>query len=218
MQNTLTQQIEDDIVFGVYWPGCRLTEDHIIEQYSVKRHAVRNTFAELKARKLLIHVPNRGVEVVSFTPYQAEELYEIRLILESSAARKTKLPVAKTISDQLSQIAMAHKESYHNGDFRHVFHLNKDFHRVQFSCCSNKNLVKMVEEFSRIVQPIRVMQYDSSEHMSLIIEQHFAIIEAMKGVSQERYVQATIDHLPMTAVHAFRKHYERRHTNQTTVG
>ena len=76
----------------------------------------------------------------------------------------------------------------------------------------------MVEEFARIVQPIRVMQYDSSEHMSLIIEQHFAIIEAMKGVSQERYVQATIDHLPMTAVHAFRKHYERRHTNQTTVG
>ena len=30
MQNTLTQQIEDYIVFGVYWPGCRLTEDHII--------------------------------------------------------------------------------------------------------------------------------------------------------------------------------------------
>ena len=76
----------------------------------------------------------------------------------------------------------------------------------------------MVEEFARIVQPIRVMQYDSSEHMTLIIEQHFAIIEAMKGVSQERYVQATRDHLPISAVRAFRKHYDSRHTKQETFG
>ena len=134
MQNTLTQQIEDDIVFGILSPGARLTEDSIIERYSVKRHAVRTAFTELKARRMLIHEPNRGVEVISFTPDQAEELYEIRLILESSAAKKTKLPVAKTISDQLSEIANAHKDAYHSGDFRSVFHLNKDFHRVQFSC------------------------------------------------------------------------------------
>ena len=218
MQNALTQQIEDDIVFGVLSPGARLTEDRIIERYSVKRHAVRTAFAELKARRMLIHEPNRGVEVVSFTPGQAEELYEIRLILESAAAKKTTLPVAKPISDQLSQIAMAHKDAYHNGDFRSVFHLNKDFHRVQFSCCSNLNLVKMVEEFARIVQPIRVMQYGSGEHMSLVIKQHFAIIDAMKEDSNERYVQATRDHLPISAVRAFRKHYDSRHTRQETFG
>ena len=217
MQNTLTQQIEDDIVFGILSPGARLTEDSIIERYSVKRHAVRTAFTELKARRMLIHEPNRGVEVISFTPDQAEELYEIRLILESSAAKKTKLPVAKTISDQLSEIANAHKDAYHSGDFRSVFHLNKDFHRVQFSCCSNKNLVKMVEEFARIVQPIRVMQYGSDEHMSLIINQHFTIIDAMKEDSQERYIQATRDHLPISAVRSFRKHYDRLHAKQNRI-
>ena len=44
MQNTLTQQIEDDIVFGILSPGARLTEDSIIERYSVKRHAVRTAW------------------------------------------------------------------------------------------------------------------------------------------------------------------------------
>jgi DNA-binding GntR family transcriptional regulator len=218
VQNTLTQQIEDDIVFGVLSPGARLTEDRIIEQYSVRRHAVRTAFAELKARRMLIHEPNRGVEVVAFTPNEVEELYEIRLVLESSAARKTKLPVAKTISDQLTEIATAHKNAYQAGDLRGVFHLNKDFHRVQFSCCSNKNLVKLVQEYARIVQPIRVMQYGSGEHMSLVIEQHFAIIDAMKADSQERYVQTAIDHLPVSAVRAFRKHFESRHAKQRVVG
>ena len=218
MQNTLTQQIEDDIVFGVISPGARLTEDRIIEHYSVKRHAVRTAFAELKARRMLIHEPNRGVEVIAFTPDEVDELYEIRLVLESSAARKTKLPVAKSIPDQLTEIATAHKNAYQKGDLRGVFHLNKDFHKVQFSCCSNKSLVKLVEEFARIVQPIRVMQYDSGEHMSLVIEQHFAIVDAMKGDSQERYIQTTTDHLPVSAVRAFRKHYESRHAKQGAVG
>ena len=208
MRENLTKKLEEDIIFGVLLPGSRLTEERIIEEYSTKRHAVRTSFAELKTRGLLTHKPNHGVEVISFTPDQVQEIYEIRLILEASAAKKTRLPVINSISNKLFDIATAHKNAYDEGRFREVFNLNKEFHTVQFSCCTNKRLIKLVSEYARIVHPIRVMQYGNRTHMDLVINQHFEIVNSMKGNCLDRYMQATTDHLPASAVIAFRKNYE----------
>ena len=161
MRENLTKKLEEDIIFGVLLPGSRLTEERIIEEYSTKRHAVRTTFAELKTLGLLTHKPNHGVEVISFTPDQVQEIYEIRLILEASAAKKTRLPVINSISNKLFDIATAHKNAYDEGRFREVFNLNKEFHTVQFSCCTNKRLIKLVSEYARIVHPIRCLLYTS---------------------------------------------------------
>ncbi len=209
MSDTLTADLENDIVFGVFGPGVRVTEDRIMDRYSVKRHAVRAAFATLESRGLLTHKTNRGVEVVELTPDEVDQLYEIRLILETAAAERTPLPVDTAITEKLEALAERHANAYEEGDFRSVLALNKDFHMVQFSCCENSRLLEMIEEHARIAQPIRVLKYDDDVHMRTVMAQHFAIIEAMKGSSQSAYVTATQEHLPASA-EAYRKLHERR--------
>ncbi|MCU4651819.1 GntR family transcriptional regulator [Roseibacterium sp. SDUM158016] len=209
MSTSLETDLENDIIFGFYAPGMRITEDSVMEHYGVKRHAVRTAFAHLEARGLLVHRPNRGVEVVEFTPDEVDALYDVRIVLESAAAERTPLPVAPEIIRNLEDIATRHAEAVEREDFREVFWLNQEFHELQFSCCDNPRLAGLIATHARMAQPIRVVKYDDRSHMATVVAQHRAIIDAMRGDDQYAYVKATREHLPASA-EAYRNLHARR--------
>lgn len=209
MTDALEEMLEEDIVFGVYAPGTRLVEDRVMERYGVSRHATRAAFAALENRKLLVHMPNRGVEVVRYTPDEIDDLYDIRLILETAAAERTSLPVDPAIIDKLTQIAHAHEAAWARGDYRQVFSQNLRFHQAQYACCANAPLIELIENCTRMVQPIRAIKYDDPDHMREVISQHHQIINAMQGSDRQRYIEAVRQHLPASAK-AYREFYSRR--------
>jgi DNA-binding GntR family transcriptional regulator len=209
MQDTLTNDLENDVIFGVYAPGNRIVEDRVMERYGAKRHAVRNAFSELEARGLLIRRPNRGVEVVDFTPDEVDALYEVRIVLETAAAERTPLPCDPSMVAKLDDIAKRHEQAVIDLDFRAVFWLNQEFHETQYSCCGNPRLVDLIGNHARAAQPIRAVKYDDANHMREVVKQHFDIIKAMRGTSTDALVEAVRAHLPASA-EAYRTLYERR--------
>lgn len=209
MSGTLETDLENDIIFGIYAPGSRITEDSVMHHYGVKRHAVRSAFAHLESLGLLVHRPNRGVEVVDFTPDEVDALYDVRIVLETAAAARTRLPVDPEVILKLESIAIRHAEAVEREDFRSVYWLNQEFHELQFSCCDNPRLAALIGTHARMAQPIRVVKYGDRAHMLNVVAQHRAIIAAMQGTVQEAYVAATREHLPASA-DAYRLLYARR--------
>lgn len=214
MPDPLTQDLENDVIFGVYPPGARIIEDRVMEIYGAKRHAVRNAFAELEARGLLVRRPNRGVEVVDFSPDEVDALYDVRIILETAAAERTELPCDPKIAERLDDVAHRHEKAVHEHDFRAVFWLNQEFHEVQYSCCGNPRLAELIGKHARAAQPIRVVKYEDAAHMELVVRQHFDIIAALRGTSQDALVAAVRAHLPASA-EAYRTLYNRRFGSRT---
>jgi DNA-binding GntR family transcriptional regulator len=212
MSTSLEADLENDIIFGVYAPGTRITEDSVMAHYGAKRHAVRSAFAQLEARGLLVHRPNRGVEVVEFTPDEVDALYDVRIVLETAAAARTPLPVAPKVIQQLEDICRKHADAVEREEFREVFWLNQEFHELQFSCCDNPRLTALIGVHARMAQPIRVVKYEDRAHMATVIAQHRAIIAAMRGTSQQAYIDATREHLPASA-EAYRLLHTRRFGN-----
>jgi len=210
MADPLTQDLENDVIFGVYPPGARLVEDRVMEVYGAKRHAVRNAFSELETRGLLVRRPNRGVEVVDFTPDEVDALYDLRIILETAAAERTNLPCVPKTAARLEDIARRHAQAVKDQDFRAVFWLNQEFHEVQYSCCGNPRLAELIGQHARAAQPIRVVKYEDAAHMDQVVSQHFDIIAAMNGTSQDALVAAVRAHLPASA-EAYRTLYNRRY-------
>ena len=209
MNDTLTTDLENDVIFGVYAPGSRIIEDRVMERHGAKRNAVRNAFAELETRGLLVRRPNRGVEVVDFTPDEVDALYDVRIILETAAAERTELPCNDEITAQLEDIAHRHANAVKEQDFRAVFWLNQEFHKVQYSCCGNPRLAELIGKHARAAQPIRVVKYEDATHMEQIVSQHFDIIAALRGTSKDALVAAVRAHLPASA-EAYRTIYSRR--------
>lgn len=206
---SLQSNLENDIIFGVYPPGTRITEDSVMEHYGAKRHVVRHAFSELENQGLLLHRPRRGVEVVDFTPDDIDHLYDLRIVLEAAAARRTPLPAPAKLIGQLEDIAKRHTDAVEKGEFRDVYTLNQRFHVLQYSCCSNPRLAELIAKHARMAQPIRVVKYDDKDHMRTIVAQHFAIIDALRGTSSDEYEESVRNHLPASAK-AYRILYERR--------
>lgn len=217
MADTLTTDLQNDVIFGVYAPGNRIIEDRVMERYGAKRNAVRNAFAELEARGLLVRRPNRGVEVVDFTPDEVDALYDVRIILETAAAERTPLPCDPRVAAALDDLAKRHEIAVKEQDFRSVFWLNQEFHEVQFSCCGNPRLAELIGNHARAAQPIRVVKYDDAAHMTKVVEQHFDIIAALKGTSQSALIAAVRAHLPASA-EAYRQLYNRRFGARSKTG
>jgi DNA-binding GntR family transcriptional regulator len=145
--NTLTlsnadivRDLGEDIVFGVFHPKERLTEEDLIARFGVKRHVVREVLAQLDSMGLVVRVPNRGAYVRELTPEEVIEIYEVREILEVAAALRTPLPAPREVLVVLKEVQNQHSKAIADHDLRSVFRLNIQFHRHQFLACQNAKI------------------------------------------------------------------------------
>lgn len=73
------------IVDGEYVPGQRLVEADMQVRLGVSRPAVREALRQLEAEKLVTSTPFKGTSVAEITWEEAEEIYEVRELLEGHA-------------------------------------------------------------------------------------------------------------------------------------
>lgn len=188
--------IEEDIVFGVLPPQSRLIEERLSERFDAKRHVIREVFSTLEDLGLVERVPNKGAIVTELTPTEVLEIYEVRRVLETHAGAITPLPASPELISQMEAVQTRHEEAVSAERFREVFHLNIDFHRLQYSACPNKHLVQTIHDYARKAHLIRATKYGDPVHMRKVVSQHWAIIEAMKGTDNQKLVELISAHLP----------------------
>ena len=83
----IVRSLEEDIVFGVFYPKQKLTEDGLLTRFGVKRHVIREVLAQLNVMGLVERLPNRGAYVCELTPQEVIDIYDVREILEVAAAK-----------------------------------------------------------------------------------------------------------------------------------
>jgi DNA-binding GntR family transcriptional regulator len=69
-------------------PGQRLVERELIDMTGVSRTTIREALRELAAEGLVRTIPQKGAVVVALSPEEAEELYELREVLEAHLVRR----------------------------------------------------------------------------------------------------------------------------------
>jgi DNA-binding GntR family transcriptional regulator len=208
--------IEEDIVFGVLPPQSRLVEERLAERFDAKRHVIREVFSALEDLGLVKRVLNKGAIVTELMPAEVLEIYQVRELLETKAGALTPLPAAMELTIQMTEVQRRHTEAVANENFRDVFHLNIEFHRLQYSACPNKHLAQTIDDYARKAHLIRATKYGDRVHMKKIVEQHWAIIDAMQGTDKDRLVQLIRDHLPGSPEEYIRI-YEIRYGQRSAV-
>jgi DNA-binding GntR family transcriptional regulator len=205
--------IEEDIVFGVLPAQSRLIEERLADRFEAKRHTIREVFAKLEDLGLVVRVPNRGAVVAELTPEEVRAIYDMRELLETAAAQRTPLPTDPAVTARLTAIQERHEAAVAREDFRAVFHLNIEFHRAQYAACNNPYLVQAIDDFARKAHLIRAIKYGDRQHMRKVVEQHWAIIEAMGGRDHGKLVRIIKAHLPGSPEEYIRT-YEIRYGRQ----
>ena len=131
-----------DIKAGTLKPGDRLTETEVASRLGLSRTPVREAIRQLESDGLVTHVPRVGAAVRKLDYREVSELYEMRAVLEGTAARFA--------ARAASEIELAELEAI-NEEMRRVQseivplqEANQQFHAVLLEAARNRYLVRAV--------------------------------------------------------------------------
>ena len=144
----LRQQVLDTlrqaIIDGRLAPGARLTERELTEMLGVSRTVVREALRSLESEGLVHVIPNKGPVVRELSMAEAEDLYQIRAVLEGLAAR---LFVEHATAEQIEQLSAALDvvvQAYDSGDAPRVLETKNRFYDVLFAGAGSETLSSML--------------------------------------------------------------------------
>lgn len=93
-------QIRTDIITGKLEPGTKLREVALAERYEVSRIPIREALRALEADGLVESRKYSGSVVAPSPVEDAEDLFEIRIVLESATAKRAARRVAERTAGQ----------------------------------------------------------------------------------------------------------------------
>lgn len=187
--------LEEDIIFGRLHPRERLIEDELMQRFGIKRYVVREVLAVLDRMGLVERRKNVGALVRSFTPKEVAELYALRALLETEAARLIPLPVPEPSLARLVAIQQQHDEAVQANSAPRVFRANLAFHQALFELSGNETLQRAIAEYARQTHTIRFGALVSGDYRARSRNEHWKIIEALRSGDRGTLVALCGEHL-----------------------
>lgn len=144
-KNKLEEQAYNEIrkliLNGVLPPGEQLIETKLADQLGMSRTPVRNALIRLKREKLVESTPGGGTVVVSLSPVDVAETYDIREVIEGLAVRLLARRITSTEAGIIRKLAArADMPSATLSD-------DLEFHSAIVRMCGNARLNELVDAF-----------------------------------------------------------------------
>ena len=167
-----------------------LSENDLSRRLSISRSPLREAIRKLQDEGLLAASGPRGFGITRISPDLIDQVYGVRLALETEAASHAhSIPAddlrrMRGIMEEIRPEVMAGRpERFTEIDF--------DFHDLFVRNCGNPLLISYIERLRGHIQRILVYSGKLDQHSILSFEEHMEILEAMEDQDQER-IEATV--------------------------
>ena len=171
--------------------GEVLSLDSVATQLNVSAMPVREAF-QILARDGLIQLrKNKGAVVLGITETYIKEHYQLRAILESSAAALAADPEA-----DISEIESVYEEAAEallEGNLRQYTDLNRAFHSEIWTAAGNQKMKNMISElWNGLSMGSMVSEED---YAKVSIKEHGNILKAIQKRDKEAAQKTMYDHI-----------------------
>ncbi|WP_289033565.1 GntR family transcriptional regulator [uncultured Roseibium sp.] len=176
--NSAYRQLLEEIRSGQLNSGDRLRETELAERLGVSRTPVREAIRQLEADGIVFHVPRQGATIRQLDYSEVMELYEMRAVLEGTAARLAAQAASEIEIEELEALNLELKAAGSSPD---AILLNRQYHAAIMDAAKNRFLLGAVTTLQKtlmILGPTTLSQADRAERA---IEEHFGVLEAIKA-------------------------------------
>lgn len=197
------RRILDEIRAGHLMPGDRLMEVELAKRLGFSRTPVREAIRQLESDGVVTHVPRVGAAIRRLDHAEISELYDMRTVLEGTAARFAARAASEVELAELADIHAAMAAG--DGD---PFVLNRQFHAALLDAARNRFLMKAVASIHTtllILGPTTLREEDRAEDA---LREHAAILGGLQARDQDAAEQAMRAHI--AAAHSARLRQLRR--------
>lgn len=186
------EQLLDEIEAGRLAPGERLRETELAARLGVSRTPVREAIRALEADGLVTHVPRMGATIRRLDYAEVTELYEMRAVLEGTAARLA----ARMASDvELAEIAALNEELAAAPDAGAAKALNRIFHSTLLKAAKNRFLTNSMGTLHKALMILGPTTLNEDRRAEAVAE-HAAVqaaLMARDGAAAEQLMRAHIE-------------------------
>lgn len=135
------EAIKHRILTGQLAPGQPLVETELAAQFAVSKTPVREALKTLAGTGLVVMSQYKGATVRTVDAAMAQEVYDVRLLLEPEALRRT---VRSGALLEEARDALERADSAADAAERSL--ANREFHRALYVPCGNPLLSRMLDD------------------------------------------------------------------------
>jgi DNA-binding GntR family transcriptional regulator len=199
--DTLAQRaykaIRQGIREGTLSQGTRYSEAELAATMEISRTPVREALIELSREGLVEILPQRGFRLRSLTLAEQEEVFDLRLLLESySIERLAKVATADDVA-QLRELLRRQRELLDEpSEFLVV---DEQFHLLMPYLVGLERTHKVLATLRGAMWLIANVALSLRDRASYIVEEHTAVVDAIEAHDVEAALSAIRAHLSKTA-------------------
>ncbi len=176
----LVKKLENMILTGVFQPRERLIEANLAKMFNVSRFWIRDVLKILETKGVVNVIPYKGAVVSDLDSRKIEEIFQVRIVLETLATRLAAQNVKAHDIKVLTTMAKCVQQSYEKLDFETMISSNADLHDYIFKLSRNKTLVQMINQLRARCHILRHTSWSSEQIVQSILEEHKLFITALE--------------------------------------
>jgi len=199
------------IIEGTHAPDSRITEQEVALSVGVSRTPVREALRRLEAEGLLRFIPHQGAFVSSWSTQDAEDIFELRAMLEGYGAR---LAARKATGEDIEQLRALAEEQYKEakdrapGYLERIADVNNRFHVELQRVAASARLRATMAKLTSVPLVLQTFRDYEDDDLNRSAHHHLEIVEAIEAGDGEWAASVMHSHV-MAARRAFRNKHRK---------
>lgn len=185
--STLSEQVfealQTAIVTGDLKPGDKIREPELARRFGTSRGPLRDALRRLEARHLVTNTPNSGARVVSLSPAQLMELYQVREALEGMTCRLAAKNMSDADIEDLTALLDRHEAEVERKEGAQYFRQegDLDFHfRIANGCRNELLRSALCDDHYQLMRLYRHKFSNRSGRPQRALAEHRMILDAIR--------------------------------------
>jgi GntR family transcriptional regulator, carbon starvation induced regulator len=192
------ERLKHAIVSGEFPPGARLMAAELAQRWALSPTPLREAFQRLEGLGLVELSSQRGARVASISAAEAEDIYELRLLLEPWALRRS---LGNSDDAHRAEVAEAHKRLLEllnpvpSSDDRLLLEAHRAFHVALLARCPSLWLRRLTSLLADHSERYLLLNALYSQRVGESMAEHEQLLEATLNGDVEQAARVLATHL-----------------------
>jgi len=174
------QLIKEAILYQRLKAGEVYSQDGLCTDLGINRTPVREALLELQKEGHINFMRGRGIEIVPITKKQAEDIVEMRFIIELAGSELAAQRRTEQHLDQLKANIDDMQANIHAAEPVFMYKLDRKFHIHLFEAADNERMLEAIENLRDQFLKLETLDaFNDSQKSLQVLEEHRKVFDAV---------------------------------------
>ena len=188
------EQIEKDILSGVYKRGDILTESKLSAELGVSRTPIRESLRRLEQENL-IEETGKGVVVIGISDDDLEDIFLVRSKLEGLLCKTVAQNRTEEEFKQLKETLELQEYYVSKKDPDRIKSTDNEFHDLIYRLSGRRVIINILSPLHKKIQKYRKAAVTNHSRAEASLAEHKAILDAIEAKDGDKALELTVKHI-----------------------